>query len=64
MEAGQIEKGKDKDDTYIKMLQQNVRVTQSIAHDIVSQYPSLIELVRGFKKEGKLLLQDIEVRLV
>ena len=62
MDAGQIKTGEDAYDTYVKMLQEVVRVTPQIAHGIASEYPSVIELVRAMKMHGSLLLEDVKVR--
>ena len=61
MEAGQVKSGEDKEDTFIKMLQENIRITQSVAYGVASQYPSVMDLVLGFRRRGEFLLQDLEV---
>ena len=63
MESGQVKCGEDKDDTFVKMLQEVVRVTPSIAYGIASEYPSVIALVKAFRKHGPLVLEDLQVRL-
>ena len=61
MDAGQVKTGEDAYDTYVKMLQEVIRVTPQIAHGIASEYPSVIELVRAMKIYGPLLLEDVKV---
>ncbi len=60
MESGQVKSGEDKNDTYIKMLQEVVRVTAPIAYGIAAEYPSLVRLIEGMRKHGPLALADIE----
>ena len=61
MESGQVKTGEDKDDTFVKMLQEVVRVTPPIAYGIASEYPSVIALVKAFRKHGPLVLEDLQV---
>lgn len=61
MESGQVKTGDDKSDTYVKMLQEVVRVTAPIAYGIAAEYPNVISLVRGLRRRGPLALEDIEV---
>ena len=61
MESGQIKTGEDKQDTYIKMLQEVVRVTAPVAYGIASEYPSVMSLVNGMRRHGPSCLEDIEV---
>ena len=63
MESGQVKTGENKDDTYVRMLQEVVRVTPAIAYGIAADFPSVVRLIEGFKQEGPGLLQDIEVRI-
>ncbi|CAD6591699.1 MAG: hypothetical protein ASARMPRED_005558 [Alectoria sarmentosa] len=60
MESGQVKTGEDKDDTFVKMLQEVVRVTPPIAYGIASEYPSVVALVRAFGKHGPLVLEDLQ----
>lgn len=60
MESGQVKTGDDKSDTYVKMLQEVVRVTAPIAYGIAAEYPNVISLVRGLRRRGPLALEDIE----
>ena len=60
MESGQVKAGEDKNDTFFKMLQEVVRVTPPIAQSIASNYPSVIALVKAFRKKGPLMLEDLQ----
>lgn len=53
MESGQIKTGEDPTDTYVKMLQEMKRITHPIAWGIVSEYPTVQQLVAGLKEHGK-----------
>ena len=64
MESGQVKTGEDKDDTFVKMLQEVVRVTPSIAYGIASEYPSVVALVKAFRKHGPLILEHLQVRKI
>ena len=61
MDVGQVKTGDDKDDTYVKMLQEIVRVTAPIAYGIAAEYPTVVDLVRGFEREGPTALEDLRV---
>jgi len=61
MDVGQVKTGDDKDDTYVKMLQEVVRVTAPIAYGIAAQYPNVVDLVQGFRSEGPTVLEDLKV---
>ena len=61
MDAGQIKTGEDKTDTYVKMLQENIRVTAPVAHGIAAEYPNVVSLVRAFRIKGPLILEDLKV---
>lgn len=61
METGQIKTGDDKQDTYIKMLQEVVRVTAPVAYGIASDYPSVMSLVQAMRRHGPSCLENIEV---
>ncbi|KAI9843526.1 MAG: hypothetical protein M1837_006280 [Sclerophora amabilis] len=60
MDVGQVKTGDDKDDTYVKMLQEIVRVTPSIAYGIAGQYPDIQALLSGLSQRGPLALQDLK----
>ena len=53
--------GEDKDDTFVKMLQEVVRVTPPIAYGIASEYPNVISLAKAFRKHGPSALEDLQV---
>ena len=59
METGQVKTGEDQADTFIKMLQEIVRVTPPIAYGIAEEYPSVVALMRGFQERGPLALKEI-----
>ena len=61
MESGQVRTGEDKDDIYIKMLQEVARITFSMAKGIALQYPNVTNLIEGFNNHGPLALEDIRV---
>lgn len=61
MESGQVKTGDGKADTYVRMLQEVVRVTPPIAYGIAAEYPSVVALIRGFRLRGPLALMDIAV---
>ncbi len=61
IDSGQIRTGVDGKDTYIKMLQQIIRVTAPIANGIVAEYPTVSSLVEAFREKGPLVLQNIKV---
>ena len=63
MESGQVKTGEDKDDTFVKMLQEVVRITPSIAYGVASEYPSVVLLVKAFRKQGPNILEDLQVNL-
>lgn len=61
MDVGQVKTGDDKDDTYVKMLQEIVRVTAPVAYGIAVKYPNVMSLVKGFRQEGPNALEDLKV---
>ncbi|KAJ5339661.1 hypothetical protein N7452_006389 [Penicillium brevicompactum] len=61
MDTGQVKTGADKDDTFIKMLQEVNRVTAPMAYGIAGQYPCATNLVRGMRMHGVRTLEDIKV---
>ncbi len=61
MDAGQVKTGDDKDDTYVKMLQEIVRVTAPVAYGIASEYPNVMALTKGFREKGPTALEDLMV---
>lgn len=62
MESGQVKTGDNTLDTYVRMLQEVVRVTAPIAYGIAAEYPSVVALINGFKLHGQTALMDIAVR--
>lgn len=60
MESGQVKSGEDKQDTYVRMLQEVARLTAPIAYGIAAEYPTLVSLIEGMRQHGPLLLEDIE----
>ncbi|KAI9795414.1 MAG: hypothetical protein M1835_005835 [Candelina submexicana] len=62
MDVGQVKTGDDKDDTYVRMLQEIVRVTAPVAYGIASEYPNVLALVKGFREKGPTALEDLMVR--
>lgn len=61
MDVGQVKSGEDKLDTFVKMLQEVNRVTASMAYGILTQYPSVTDLVRAMRMHGPTLLEDVRV---
>ncbi|KAH7120277.1 ERCC4 domain-containing protein [Dactylonectria estremocensis] len=59
MESGQVKTGEDARDTYVRMLQEIVRVTAPIAYGIAEEFGSVSELVCKLEAQGPLLLEDI-----
>ncbi|KAK2050028.1 ERCC4 domain-containing protein [Colletotrichum somersetense] len=58
METGQVRTGEDVKDTYVRMLQEIVRVTQPVAYGIVSEFGTVPELVKAFEERGPLCLEN------
>jgi crossover junction endonuclease EME1 len=61
MDTGQVKPGEDKADTFVKMLQEVNRVTASMAYGIAARYPSVVDLVRGMRRHGPSMLEDVKV---
>lgn len=61
MDTGQVKPGEDKADTFVKMLQEVNRVTASMAYGIAARYPSVVDLVRGMRRHGPTMLEDVKV---
>ncbi|KAH6896623.1 ERCC4 domain-containing protein [Thelonectria olida] len=59
MESGQVKTGEDKKDTYVRLLQEIVRVTGPIAHGIVAEFPNVGELVQALETEGPSRLEGV-----
>ena len=62
MDVGQVKTGENKEETYIKMLQEIIRVTAPVAYGIAAEYPTLQALVTGLRDKGTTALQDLRVR--
>ncbi|KAI9753995.1 MAG: hypothetical protein M1815_005894 [Lichina confinis] len=60
MDAGQVKTGADAHDTYLKMLQQIVRVTPPVAQGIVAEYPDVRFLLEALEQDGPGALQHIK----
>ncbi|KAL9101121.1 MAG: hypothetical protein Q9163_003582 [Psora crenata] len=60
MESGQVKSGDDRDDVFVKMLQEVVRVTPPIAFGIATEYPSVVKLMNAFRKHGPLVLENLQ----
>ena len=60
MDGGQVKAGNDKDDTFVRMLQEVVRITPAIAYAIAQKYPNVIALMKGFRKHGPFALEDLK----
>ncbi len=58
MDVGQVKTGDDRMDTYVKMLQEVQRVTPSMAYGIANDFDTVGKLVRAFRQEGPLVLQN------
>ena len=61
MDVGQVKTGDDTNDTFVKMLQEVVRVTAPVAYGIAEKYPNVISLVKGMRRHGPLALEDLPV---
>ena len=59
MDVGQVKTGDDAQDTYVKMLQEVQRVTPAMAYGIANLYPNIKALVKAFREEGQLVLEDV-----
>ncbi|KLU80974.1 hypothetical protein MAPG_00070 [Magnaporthiopsis poae ATCC 64411] len=59
MDVGQVRTGDGAADTYVRMLQEIVRVTAPIAHGVAARYPTVSQLVRGLESAGPLALEAV-----
>ncbi|EPE35186.1 hypothetical protein GLAREA_10882 [Glarea lozoyensis ATCC 20868] len=59
MESGQVKTGVDAEDTFVKMLQEILRLTSSCAYGIAGKYPDVPALIRGFEQHGPGMLEDL-----
>ncbi|CAI7584866.1 unnamed protein product [Penicillium glandicola] len=60
MDTGQVKTGVDKQDTFIKMIQEVNRVTAPMAYGIANKYPCVADLTRGMRMHGAMMLEDIK----
>ena len=58
MESGQVKTGDGPADTFTKMLQEMVRITAPTAYGITAEYPTVQKLVKGFRENGSLALEN------
>jgi crossover junction endonuclease EME1 len=58
MESGQVKTGDGAADTFLRMLQEMVRITAPVAYGIAAEYPTVQRLVKGFRENGPLALED------
>lgn len=59
MDSGQVRTGDGPSDTYVRMLQEIIRVTPAIAYGIAGEFGTVSDLVRGLETEGPLVLEGI-----
>ncbi|KAL6237273.1 hypothetical protein BDW75DRAFT_204678 [Aspergillus navahoensis] len=60
MDSGQVKPGETADDAYVRMLQEISRVTASMAYGVANQYPSVVDLVKGMRRSGPGVLEDVK----
>ncbi|KAL4974758.1 ERCC4 domain-containing protein [Aspergillus desertorum] len=60
MDSGQVKPGENASDAYVRMLQEITRVTASMAYGVVNQYTSVVDLVRGMRRSGPRMLEDVK----
>lgn len=60
MDSGQVKTGDDAKDTYVRMLQEIVRVTAPIAYGIASEFGTVTELVNGLEAGGPTRLEAVK----
>ncbi|EFY96190.1 hypothetical protein X797_008393 [Metarhizium robertsii] len=59
MESGQVRTGDSAHDTYVRTLQQVVRVTAPIAYGIAAEFDSITKLVQGLERGGPERLDSV-----
>ncbi|KAF4998193.1 hypothetical protein FDECE_11870 [Fusarium decemcellulare] len=59
MESGQVKTGEDAKDSYVRMLQEIVRVTAPIAYGVAEEFSSVGDLVRGLEAGGPTRLEAV-----
>ncbi|KAL3959484.1 alpha-1,2-mannosyltransferase (Alg2) [Purpureocillium lilacinum] len=60
MESGQVRTGEDARDTYVRMLQEIVRITAPIAYGVAAEFDSVSKLVRGLEAGGPERLDKVQ----
>ena len=60
MDVGQVRTGDNAQDTYVRMLQEILRITAPVAYGIAATYPDVTSLVRGLDEHGPLALAGIK----
>ncbi|TWU70779.1 hypothetical protein ED733_001302 [Metarhizium rileyi] len=59
MESGQVRTGDSAGDTYVRMLQEIVRVTAPIAYGVAAEFDSVTKLVQGLESGGPERLESV-----
>ncbi|KAG6094485.1 hypothetical protein E4U30_003329 [Claviceps sp. LM220 group G6] len=60
MESGQVRTGDDAQSTYLRMLQEIVRITGPIAHGVAGVFKTVTELVHGLEEGGPETLAEVK----
>ncbi|KAJ4018842.1 hypothetical protein NW752_005970 [Fusarium irregulare] len=60
MESGQVKTGEDTHDTYVRMLQEIVRVTAPIAYGVANEFNTVSKLVEGLETRGPTRLEGVK----
>ncbi|KAI9732364.1 MAG: hypothetical protein M1834_001571 [Cirrosporium novae-zelandiae] len=60
METGQVRTGDDANDTFVRMLQEIMRVTPGVAHAVAAEVGGVMGLVKGLREKGPALLENLE----
>lgn len=60
MESGQVRTGDGPKDTYVRLLQEIVRITAPIAYGVVNEFDGLSKLVHGLESGGPERLESIK----
>lgn len=59
MDSGQVRTGENTQDTYVRMLQEIVRVTAPIAYGVASELSTVTKLVEGLETKGPTALEQV-----
>ncbi|KAF4981362.1 hypothetical protein FZEAL_2792, partial [Fusarium zealandicum] len=59
MESGQVKSGENAKDSYVRMMQEIVRVTAPIAYGVAEEFGSVTELVQGLEAGGPNRLEGV-----